>query len=208
MTPITPLGAQLEEFKKKKQAALAKKHQHPGSDLSSPEKDGTGSVGQRAGPHAPPGLARAPATLNHSEQLLPQGEPISAEPSYDHAGEPAVVAASRSAAGATTAAAAGTAGHGSQEAEALREQVGQLLESVDQLHRSLQVKPSVGLLSGSHTLVSAPIQRLRWTSALHGRLGNLKTCPNGTQLLCPPRLGTVILSLLVYAAIPPVLSGP
>lgn len=192
-----PAAPQLEEFKKRKQAALAKKAgpSHASSAATSPEKDGAAAVpAAPAAPAVPPGLALPPTTGSNSPPHAPffaggsaPGSPQQAEfasgASAGGAGEPGAAyeygggeqqaalwyGGGEHQADYATAAAAAAAeelaewqappalpygdalppaepaafeapGAGGGDAEALRAQVGELLQSVDQLHRALQVR--------------------------------------------------------------------
>lgn len=192
-----PAAPQLEEFKKRKQAALAKKAgpSHASSAAASPEKDGAAAVpAAPAAPAVPPGLALPAATGSNSPPRAPffaggsaPGSPQQAEfasgASAGGAGEPGAAyeygggeqqaahwygggeqQADYAAAAAAAApeelaewqarpalpygdalppaepAAFGAPSAGGGDAEALRAQVGELLQSVDQLHRALQVR--------------------------------------------------------------------
>lgn len=143
--PLSPV--QLEEFKRKKQQALAKKGPSA-SATTSPDKAGPRQSAAPAAPTTqaepvpdlPPQLAARGGT---SLAELPPGLPLSPDGSVGGSatGVPAVPAnlpAPQTASLTPEAAGPGAGSSGAEaEAAALRQQVGQLLESVDQLHRAL-----------------------------------------------------------------------
>lgn len=165
---------QLEEFKKRKQAALAKKHpagSGSGQPSAQPSFDTEASALASGGSSwveplpAPPGLSprealppgggtpRAPffaavtqpaATADQLQAALPPGEPLSYADDGSHPQDAASQQHAWQQQQQQAGAAAGSSG--SQEAESLRAQVGELLQSVDQLHKALQVRTAASQL--------------------------------------------------------------
>ena len=118
----------MEEFKRKKQEALAKKGSSLTTSPTKPADGGAGSCSSNGGAtlaDLPPGLPLRPAASSSDG-----GHVAAAQAAPPTAPKPEATAEAAAAAAPAPAAAA--------EAESLRQQVGQLLESMDGLHRALQ----------------------------------------------------------------------